>query len=164
MKAPAGEAAKRRPKQKTRRAAGLVGGHLARLTMTWAVDAAVMVVIMLAVVFLRVNPAALHFLCLMQAGALTARHDAVRFGAVFHVIDMLLTTVEAIGFALGQAARGDALIDTLLLVGLALIDARRVGLGKSERRQDEGKSGDSLDDFHDFLLRFRANSLNAIRK
>jgi hypothetical protein len=88
------------------------------------------VVVVLTVVFLGVDAAALHILRLMQAGALATRNDTVGLGAVLHVIDMLLAAVETIGFTLGQAAGSDALIDTLLLVGLALIDTRRVGLGR----------------------------------
>ncbi len=114
------------------------------------INAAVVVEIVLAVVLLGIDAAALDFLRLMQAGALTAGHDAVGLGAVFHVINMLLAAIQTVGFALGQAAGSDTLIDALLLIGLALIDTRRIGLGKGQGRQNKGKDGDGLDDFHVF--------------
>jgi hypothetical protein len=152
-----------RSNEKPRRLAGFRPSQN-RLAATRTINPAVVVVIVLTVVLLRVDPAALDFLRLMQAGALTARHDAIRLGAVFHVVDMLLTAIQTVGFALGQAAGSDTLIDALLLVGLALIDTRRVGLGKGQGRQNEGQYGDGLDDFHDFLLVARANSLISIRR
>jgi hypothetical protein len=148
---------------KTRHLAGLMGGQKGS-TAARTINAAVVVVVVLAVMLLCVDAAALDFLRLMQAGALAAGHDAVGLGAVFHVIDMLLTAIQTVGFALGQAAGSDALIYTLLLIGLALINTRRIGLGKGQRRQNEGKYGKGLDGSHDFLLMARANSLNAIRK
>src|SRR5574343_135639 len=138
------------------------GGEARRLTA--AIDAAVVVVVVLAVMLLAMDAGALRVLRLMQAGALAAGHDTVGLGAVFHVIDMLLAAFQAIGFALGQAAGGNALVDALLLVGLALIDARRIGLGEGQRRQNDGKEGDGLDGFHVFLQWFRANSLSRIRR
>ena len=44
------------------------------------------------------------------------------------------------GFAPGQLARGDTLVDTPLLVDLALIDAGRIGLGK-DGKGERGECG-----------------------
>jgi hypothetical protein len=127
------------------------------------IDNAVVIEVVLAIMLLRVNMTALHVFGMAQAGTLTARHLAIRLGPRFHVFDMLLATLETIGFTLGQAARGNALIDTLFLIGLALVDARRVALGEGQNRQGEREQNDGLDGFHDFLLFDRANSLAAIR-
>jgi hypothetical protein len=134
------------------------------LTAARTIDPAVVVVIVLAVVLLRVNAAALDFLRLMQADTLAPGHHAIGLGAVFHIVDMLLAAIQTVGFALGQAAGSDSLIDASFLIGLTLINARRIGLGKSQGGQNEGKYGDGLDDFHDFLLMARANSLSNIRR
>jgi hypothetical protein len=109
-----------------------------------------MIEVMLTIMLLGVDALALYILRLMQAGALAARHDAIGLGAIFHVVDMLLAALEAIGFALCQSARGNALINALFLIGLTLIDTRRIGLGKSQRRQNKGKDSKGLDDFHVF--------------
>jgi len=105
---------------------------------------------MLAIVFLAINAIALHILRLMDAGAFLTGHHTIGLGAIFHVVDALLAALQAVGFALRQAAGGDALIDATLLVGLALINSRRVGLGESESRQNDGNGGNGFDGFHDF--------------
>jgi hypothetical protein len=120
--------------------------------------------IVLAIMLLAVDTATLNILNLMQAGALTAGHDAVSLGAALHIVDMLLATLKAIGFARRQAARGDTLIDTALLIDFALIDTRRIGLCESKYRKNKGKHCDGLGDFQVFLLMVRANSLDAIRR
>jgi hypothetical protein len=139
-------------------------GGQKRSTAAQTINPAVVVVVVLAVVFLRGDAAALDFLRLTQAGALAARHNAIGLGTVFHIIDMLLAAFDAVGFAFSQLTGSDTLIDALLLIGLTLIDTRRVGLGKNQGGQDKGKDGDGLDDFHDFLLMVRANSLSSIRR
>jgi hypothetical protein len=136
-----------RKNDKTRQAAGFWPGEW-RLAVARTVNAAVVVVVVLTVVLLAVNAGALPVLRLMQVGALATCHNAVGLGAVFHIVDTLLATVEAVGFALGQAAGSDTLIDALLLIGLTLVDARRVGLGEGKCRQNKGKDSDGLDDFH----------------
>ena len=136
-----------RSNEKTRRLAGFLRGDGC---LAATIDAAIVVVIVLTIMFLAVNTGALPVLCLMHTGALAAGHDAIRLGAVFHVVDTVLPAVESIGFTLGQAAGGDALIDTALLIGLTLIDKRRVGLGKGDCRQNKGKDSEGIDDFHVF--------------
>jgi len=117
-----------------------------------AVDPTIVIVIVLTIMFLRGDAAALDVLCLVQAGALATRHHAIRLGAVFHVVDALLSAFEAIRLALRQATRGHPLIDTLLLIGLALIDARRIGLGEGQDRQRKRNGGQHFEVVHFFLL------------
>ena len=113
---------------------------------------------------LSVDTLALHVLRVIQTGALLASHHTIGLGAVFHVVYMLLATLKAIGFARRQAARGDTLIDTALLIDFALINTRRIGLCESKYRKNKGKHCDGLGDFQVFLLMVRANSLDAIRR
>jgi hypothetical protein len=56
-------------------------------------------------------------------------HRPVDLRLVFHVIDMALLLVQAGGFLLIQLPAGNAFIDSLFLIGLPLIDARRLSLG-----------------------------------
>jgi hypothetical protein len=56
-------------------------------------------------------------------------HRPVDLRLVFHVIDMTLLLVQAGGFLLIQLPAGNAFIDSLFLIGLPLIDARRLSLG-----------------------------------
>jgi hypothetical protein len=127
------------------------------------IDNTVVIEVVLAIMLLRVNMAALHIFGMAQAGTLTAGHLAIGLGPRFHVFDMLLAALEAIGFTLGQATRGNTLIDALFLIGLALVDARRIALGEGQNRQGEREQNDGFDGFHGFLLFDRANSLAAIR-
>jgi len=123
-----------------------------------------MIEIVLTVMLLLIDTAAFDILRFVQTRALTTGHHTIGLGAVFHVLDMLLATLHAIRFALGKRPRGHALIDALLLIGLALIDARSISLGKNSGRQKKGKYGDSLQMLlHDFLL-FVANCLAAITR
>jgi hypothetical protein len=138
------------PKAKTRRVAGLFSGVCQESAMARAINPAVVVVIVLAVVLLAIDTVALHILGLMDAGALLTGHDTVGLGPVLHVVDALLATFQTIGFALGQAAGSDTLIDATLLIGLTLIDTRRIGLGEGQGRQDDGNGGECFDGLHDF--------------
>ena len=129
-----------------------------------AIHATVMIEIVLTIMLLLVDTAAFDILRFVQAGALATGHHTIGLGASFHVLDMLLATLHAVRFALRQSAGGHPLLDTLLLVGLTLIDARGIGLGKNSGRQKKGKYGDSLQMLlHDFLL-FVANCLAAITR
>jgi hypothetical protein len=65
---------------------------------------------------------------------------------------MLLAALEAIGFARRQATRGDTLLDTLFLIGLALIDTRGIGLGEGQDRQRKRNGGQHFEVLHFFLL------------
>ena len=58
---------------------------------------------MLTIMLLRINMPALYVLSVIQASTLAAGDHAIGLGSVFHVIDMLLTTLEAIRLALRQA-------------------------------------------------------------
>jgi hypothetical protein len=82
-------------------------------------------------------------------GALLAVHDTIGLGATLDVLDALLAVIKTIGFALIQSARGSALIDAALLVCLVLVDARRIGLGENNRRNDGDKCGKNVAGFHD---------------
>lgn len=111
----------RRPKCKSAAACG-------------AVDTAVVIEIVLAVVLLAIDAVALHILGVLNAGTLAAGDHAISLGAVFHVIDALLAALQAVGLTLGQTAGSHALVDSAFLIGLALVNARRIGLGKSKSR------------------------------
>jgi hypothetical protein len=137
---------------------------MTRLAAMRVIDHAVMVEIVLAVMFLGVDTTTLDVLRVIDLGTLLASHNTVSLGACLHVANALLAAFETIGFALGKAARGNALFDAALLIGFALIDTRCIVLSEGERRQGEGKYGDDLDDFHVYLLMVRANSLDVIRK
>jgi hypothetical protein len=121
-----------------------------RLAAVRAINPTVVIEIVLAVMLLGVDAFALDVLSMIQTGALLASHHAVGLGAVFHVVYMLLASFEPVGFARRQAARSDTLIDTSLLIGFALIDPRRIGLGESKYGKNKGKHGEGLGDFHVF--------------
>ena len=76
----------------------------------------------------------------MQLATLLARDLAVGLVAGFDGRDARLLLVEAIGLARRQRARCDAGVDALLLVGLALVDARRDGSCGLRERAD-GRDG-----------------------
>jgi len=123
-----------------------------------------MVEIMLAIMLLGIDTITLRVLRDMQTGPLALGDDTIGLGTIFHVVHAQLTVFQTIGFALGQAAGSHTLIDTLFLVGLALVDTRRIGLGKSQDGQSDGNGNNGLDAFHDFLLEWRVNSLSAIKR
>src|SRR5689334_14506821 len=66
---------------------------------------------------------------------------------------MRLALLEALGFLLRQRAGFLALLDAPLLVGLALVDARRA-LRLRERRQRESGGGGERDGSHELHVRF----------
>jgi len=126
-------------------------GRRAGSTSGRAVDATIVVVIVLTVMLLPGDALALHILGLVQPGPLLAGDDTVSLGPRFNVVDMLLTALQTIGLASGPAAAGNPLFDTSLLVKLTLVDTRGIGLGKGKRRDngDQGKQGVAC--FHGFL-------------
>src|SRR5688572_9464112 len=87
----------------------------------------------LLVVLLAVDPGALAVLRLLDARALLGGHLAVGRGLVFHALHALLALLEAALLVLVQRARRHALVDALVLHGLALVDALgRLGLRERE--------------------------------
>ncbi len=110
----------------------LNGGQL-----TAAIHATVVVEVVLPIVLLSGNAAALHVLCLAYPGAFARSHHAVGLGAGFHVLHALLAGFEAARFARRQLAGGNALLNADFLIGLALVDDRR-GLGEG----GNGNGGD----------------------
>jgi hypothetical protein len=110
--------------------------------------------VVLAVVLLAVDALALHVLGMLDAGLFLGRHLAVGGGLVLHVLHPLLALLHAGGLLLGQRAGLHALVDALLLVGLALVDARG-GRGLGQRRQGHGggqQGGGDRGRFHASLL------------
>jgi len=107
---------------------------------------------MLTVVLLRMDALALPILGTMQLGALTTGHHTIRLGLVFHGVDAPLAALQTIGFALGQAAGGDTLIDTLFLLGLALVNPWGIGLGKGKNGDGQCDGDDEPDLLHFLLL------------
>ena len=100
-----------------------------------SVDLAVVVVVVLAVMFLRVDAPALHVFGVLQARAFPGRHHAVGLGPVFLRLQTLLPAFEARCFARRERARLDTLLDALFLVDLALVDpGRRVRLREGAKR------------------------------
>ena len=116
------------------------------------IDDTIVVVVVLAVVLLRVDSPALGILGMMQSGPLLLGDHAVRPGTVFHAGDTHLIPFQTPGFALCQAAGACALLDAGLLIGFALIDMRRGGLGKNQNRQGKTKGNDCPDVSNDLLL------------
>lgn len=150
------------PELKTRREAGPGFGQRARLAVIATIDTTIVVVVVLPVMLLGVDAMALDILGIMQVGALLSRHDTVGLGTSFHVGDVLLAAPQAVCLIPGQATRGDALIDSALLVHLALIDPWRICLGKSQAGQDGGKGYKGVTGFHDFLRCVYVNGVSAL--
>jgi hypothetical protein len=69
---------------------------------TRAIYFAVVVEVVLTVVFLPIDVAALLVLRVLDMGTFPARHHTIGFSAVFHILDMLLAALQAVGFALGD--------------------------------------------------------------
>lgn len=89
---------------------------------------AIVIEIMLAIVFLVRNVTALHVLGVLQPRAFMRCDFAVGLGLVLHGLHMRLTFFETCRFLRGEGAGLHALVDTLLLILLPLIDVGRVGL------------------------------------
>jgi hypothetical protein len=108
-----------------------------------AIHFAVVVEVVLAVVFLTEYAAALLILRVLDMGTFPMRHHTIGFGAVFHILYMLLTAFQTGGFALGQRTRFFTLLDPSFLVFLAPVGARRAfgGRGHSRARQQGCKGG-----------------------
>jgi hypothetical protein len=146
------EAAKHWLELKTRRLAGSCPGVSNCLATMRAIGTAIMVVVVLGIMLLGVNMAALRILRLMQSRPLLAGHYTIGLGAVFHIVYALLATLQSSGFTLRQTARCDALIDPLLLIGLPLINPWGIGLGKSQDGKSQRNGDDRSEIFHVFLL------------
>src|SRR4029079_14278003 len=103
----------------------------------------------LLVVLLTRDAAALLVLRFFDARALFLRHLAVRHRLVFHFLDARLALLQPRRFLLGQLSGLHALVDPLLLVLLALVDARGAGGLRKSRDAQRGKCG-NRDEFHGF--------------
>src|SRR6476619_1979496 len=91
--------------------------------------------LLLLVVLLLVDLLALLVLRLGEPGALLLRDLAVGLGLGLHLLDLRLALLELCGFLFGELARLHALLDARFLVRLALVDARRRGLGGHGKRR-----------------------------
>jgi len=89
---------------------------------------AIVIEVMLPIVFLAIDMPTLHVLGLLQALAFLRCHSAIALGFVFHVLNMLLSLVKAIGFPSSERSGLDSLINALLLILLPLINVGRIGL------------------------------------
>ena len=88
---------------------------------------AVMIGIVLTVMFLPIYALAFNVLGMLQTGAFLLRHHAIRLGLVFNTLQAILSALETRRLLLRQRPRLNALLDTLLLIGLALVENRRIG-------------------------------------
>ena len=61
---------------------------------------------------------------------LLVRDHAIGLCFVLHVVNIILLLVQPGGFILIQLPAGNALIDALLLIGLPLVDTRRLSLSR----------------------------------
>jgi hypothetical protein len=80
---------------------------------------------LLPVVLLAVDVLAGLVLGLVQTRSLSLGDRAVGLGLVFRAVDGVLLTLESTRLALVELAAGDALVNALFLIGLALVDAGR---------------------------------------
>gem|GEM_PF-4266993 len=116
----------------------------------------VMIVIMLTIMFLIKNMATLHILGMAQFLSFLFRHNTIRLGLAFHVGNMLLATFQSLILFLRQRATSCPLLNACLLLHFALVDLRRIGLGKcglgkSRKWQHDAKCSKSLGGLHGFL-------------
>ena len=86
-----------------------------------------MIEIVLTVMFLPINALAFDVLGMLKVGAFLLRHHAVRLGLVFNTLQMILPALETCRLLLRQRPGLNALLDTLFLIGLALVENRRIG-------------------------------------
>jgi hypothetical protein len=68
-----------------------------------------------------------------ETSSLLLGHHSIGLGLVFDGIDMVLLFVQPVRLVLAQLAAGNPLIDPPFLVGLALIDGRRVRCRERQR-------------------------------
>ena len=122
------------------------------LTSMRPVNATIVVVVVLAVVFLRSHMTTLYILGMPQTPTLLTRHDTIRLGTSLHVFDPLLTTLKTSRLAGRQAAGSGTLLNTSFLTSLALVDARRSGLCPGGDRQQGAENSNTFEIFHDWLL------------
>ena len=92
--------------------------------MTWMIDLAVVIVIVLAIMLLPEDSLTLPVFCVLKLGTLLLRHLAVGLGLVFHRLQVILPFFKAPGFLRRERARLSTLIDALLLIDLALVEFR----------------------------------------
>ena len=88
------------------------------------IDLAVVIVIVLAIMLLPVNSLALPVFCVLKFCPFLPRYLTVGLGLVFHRLQVILSFFKAPGFLRRERAGLHALIDTLLLIGLALVEFR----------------------------------------
>ena len=93
-----------------------------------------MIEIVLTVMFLPINALAFNVLGMLQVGAFLLRHHTIRLGLVFNTLQTILPALETCRLLLRQRPGLNALLDTLFLIGLALVENRRIG-GLCHRNQ-----------------------------
>jgi hypothetical protein len=82
---------------------------------------------------------ALDVLGAVDARTLAACHHAVGSRTVLHALNASLPALKVGRLARGELPLGDTLVDALLLVGLAGVDARRrLSQGEAGRADDQG--------------------------
>ena len=74
----------------------------------------------------------------IELDALFLRDYTVGLRFFLVLLQLVFALFETVGFALGQFAGFHTLFDAFFLVGLALVDAGRRGLGKGAAREGEG--------------------------
>lgn len=84
-----------------------------------------MVIVMLTVMLLMRNLLTLPIFSALQLRALLPGHHAISFGAILPGLQTPLPALKASGFLRRQRAGLHPLLNTLFLIGLALIKHRR---------------------------------------
>ena len=112
-----------------------------------------MIEIVLAIMLFAVDLARLHVLRVFDAARFTAADLAVGARLLFHFFHPCLATLESGRFARRQGAGFFALLDTFLLIGLALFDpclrrGRRGGLCESGNGGCEQQCGSEWFEIH----------------
>ena len=117
------------------------------------VVAPVVIEIVLTIMLLVVNMPTLHILRMMQLTPFLLADHTIRFGLRFHVLHALLAVFQAHCLFLSQTAGCCTLLNSCLLIGLALIDTRHIGLRTRHKRQHDAECKQGFfDDFHVALL------------
>jgi hypothetical protein len=104
--------------------------------------------LVLRVVLLTIDVAALHILGVTDASALLIGHDAIGLGVRFHGLHMRLAAFEASGFARRQFPGLLALFDTILLARFTSVDpgCRLSESGNGDKGDKRGGDEMSLHD------------------
>jgi hypothetical protein len=94
--------------------------------------------LLLAIMFFASDVPWGMILSMADSGSLFVGHDAIDLGPVFHLVHMALLLIESIRLPLIQLPTGNPSIDPLFLVGLPMIDVRRLRLsvGHFHRKHD----------------------------